>query len=97
MGVELHNVGLQSLVLRMTQAAFTVGDTRLSAVITRLGGDILAHLLVTIHTQGILLRLLEIAMAALAVLFIFVVRLAQCAGTQHALQIQVNGQRLQRL
>lgn len=50
-GVELQNIGIATLVFRMAQAAFTVGNPWAATMKSRVGANIFTHRGMTIQTK----------------------------------------------
>lgn len=82
MWIELNDISVPTLMFGMANPAFTLRHTRLLAMKTFRIKQILRNLVVTVQTQAALFLILEIGMATLTVLVLFLMGSRQIARAQ---------------
>lgn len=82
MRIELNDIGIAALMFRVADTALTLRHARLLAMKTLGRLDVSGDLVVTVQTQAALFLILEISVATLAVLVLFLMRPRQIARTQ---------------
>ena len=84
--IEVHDIGLSTLVLAVTGVAFTTPDTGEPSMKAPLGVDIGPDLLVAVETQSSLAAFLETRMALAAVLLVLGMGLDEVAGQEDRIE-----------